>query len=126
ATARTKSCDARAKTERMTAIRGTRTLVLTAHALLLLLVFSWQVVTRRNAAGVVIGALFCIPLLLSTRGLWLAKRRTHAWATLCIIPYFVLGVTEAIANPQQRLWAAGCLALALTLFTALITSVNGK
>jgi uncharacterized membrane protein len=47
-------------------------------------------------------------------------RKTYAWATLCVIPYFILGVTEALANPETRLWSGLCLALALLLFATLI------
>jgi uncharacterized membrane protein len=47
-------------------------------------------------------------------------RRTYAWATLCVIPYFILGVTEALANPERRLWSGLCLAFALLLFSTLI------
>jgi len=54
------------------------------------------------------------------RGLIHRSRRTHAAMTLCVIPYFVLGVTEAVANPSARWWAALCLSLALLLFVALI------
>jgi uncharacterized membrane protein len=61
-----------------------------------------------------------VPLWLPLRGLLRRRRRTYAWATLCVIPYFVLGVTEAVANPMQRLWAGACLAIALALFVALI------
>lgn len=87
---------------------------------LIFLVVAWQLSTGIDAARIGLAVLLSVPLLLPMKGLVRGDRRTHAWATLCVIPYFILGVTEAIANPAQRAWAAACLTLALTLFVALI------
>jgi uncharacterized membrane protein len=37
-----------------------------------------------------------------------------------VIPYFIVGITESIANPARRNWAGVCLALSLCLFVSLI------
>jgi uncharacterized membrane protein len=47
-------------------------------------------------------------------------RRTHAWATLCVAPYFVYGVTETVANPAVRVAAAAILFASFAHFVALV------
>ncbi len=100
--------------------RTAHRIVVTSHLLLFAVVIAWRAVGQYTVPNVLWTLVLCIPLLLPVRGLWQGKRYTHAWATLCVIPYFVVGVTEAVADPAQRLWAGICLALSLTLFTALI------
>ena len=89
-------------------------------ATLIAVVIAWQLSKELSVARLAIAIVLSVPLLLPVAGLLRGNRRTHAWATLCVIPYFILGVTEAIANPSQRLWAAACLSLALALFVLLI------
>ncbi len=36
------------------------------------------------------------------------------------MPYLIIGVMEAIADPAHRGWASACVGLALAFFTALI------
>ncbi len=72
-----------------------------------------------TASAVVTAALF-VPWLMPIRGLLRGDRRTHAWATLCVAPYFVYGVTEVIANPAVRIAAALMLAASLAHFVALV------
>ena len=87
---------------------------------LLIVVVAWQLAAGLTSRSLVIAAVLATPLLLPLKGLWQGSRYTHAWATLCVIPYFIVGTVEAVANPAQRTWAAVCLALSLALFTALI------
>ncbi len=94
--------------------------VVVFQGLLAITVLVWRIGLHPAMSDVIWALLLCIPLALPTVGLWQGKRYTHAWATLCVIPYFIVGVTEAVADPAQRIWAAICLALALLLFTALI------
>jgi uncharacterized membrane protein len=61
-----------------------------------------------------------LPLLLPIPGLWRGKRRTCAWATLCIAPYFIYGVTEVVANPAVRTTAAAILFAGLAWFVSLV------
>jgi uncharacterized membrane protein len=89
-------------------------------AALIALVIAWQLSKQVSATRFALALLLSAPLWLPVRGLMRGDRRTYAWATLCVIPYFILGVTEAVANPLQRAWAAACLTAALALFVALI------
>ena len=61
-----------------------------------------------------------VPLLAPLRGILRGDRRTHAWATLCIVPGFIYGLTEAVANPGIRTVAALVLGSSLALFFALV------
>ena len=83
-------------------------------------VFGWRLSQEISNERIIWTALLTLPLWLPIRGVLRGHRKTYAWATLCVIPYFILGITEAIANPQHRPWAGLCLALALALFVTLI------
>src|SRR5262245_43340853 len=109
----------------MSALRSPTAATLRAYALMLTgaliaLVVVWQLSTRPSIERLLLSVLLTLPLLAPLRGLTRGDRRTYAWATLCVIPYFILGLTEAIANPVNRGWSATCLALALMLFVGLI------
>jgi uncharacterized membrane protein len=43
-----------------------------------------------------LAAALILPLLLPLNGLLQGDRRTYAWATLCIAPCFVYGISEVI------------------------------
>jgi uncharacterized membrane protein len=73
-----------------------------------------------SPARIAVAVLMLIPVLLPLRGIWRRERRTYAWGTLCLIPYIVVGITEAIANPAGRYWASGCLLLSFGAFIAFI------
>jgi uncharacterized membrane protein len=66
------------------------------------------------------GLCFALPLLLPLPGLIQARRAAHAWATMCVLPYFVVGITESVANALLRPWALCLLAASLLWFFALI------
>jgi uncharacterized membrane protein len=74
--------------------------------------------TWPQSAG--LAAVLLIPLLLPLRGLLRGDRRTHAWATLCVGPYIVYGITESVANPAVRGLAALVLLTSLAHFVALV------
>ncbi|MCE3285994.1 MAG: putative rane protein [Steroidobacteraceae bacterium] len=61
-----------------------------------------------------------VPLLLPLSGLVRRRRRTYAWATLCLTPHFVYALTELIASPALRLHAGAMLVLSLALMVALV------
>lgn len=61
-----------------------------------------------------------LPLLAPLPGLVRGTRRTYAWATLCVTPYFIYGVMEVIANPSVRGAAAAILFASLAWFIALV------
>ena len=87
---------------------------------LIAVIVAWQLKLGISPQRLLIAAVLTCPLWAPLRGLLRRSRRTYAWATLCVIPYFILGVTEAVANPQGRLWAGLCLSLAFALFISLI------
>jgi uncharacterized membrane protein len=61
-----------------------------------------------------------LPLALPVPGIARYRRRTYAWATLCVTPYFIYGTTEVVANPQVRVAAGGILLASLALFVGLV------
>jgi uncharacterized membrane protein len=97
-----------------------RTLILTLILALIAVVILWRLAGGVTAIRVAACVVLTCPLWAPVRGIVRGNRKTYAWATLCVIPYFILGVTEAVANPERRLWPALCLALALILFGTLI------
>jgi uncharacterized membrane protein len=96
------------------------TAVVALVCVLLAIVALWQLSTQLSSGRLLWVALLTLPLWLPLRSLMRGNRRTHAAMTLCVIPYFVLGTVEAMANPAARWWAAACLMGALLLFVALI------
>jgi uncharacterized membrane protein len=60
------------------------------------------------------------PLALPLPGILRRQRRTFAWATLCVTPYFIYGTTEVIANPRLRLASGAILIASLALFVSLV------
>jgi len=72
-------------------------------------------------ASLALAGALLIPLLLPLPGLLRSQRRTHAWATLCVAPYFIYGTTEVIANPAVRGMAGAILFASLALFVALVS-----
>jgi uncharacterized membrane protein len=61
-----------------------------------------------------------LPLAAPLPGLVRGVRRTYAWASLCVAPYFIYGVTEVIANPAVRGAAGAVLFASLGWFVALV------
>lgn len=94
--------------------------VLLTHGLLLIVAVSWQLTSRPDLEGLILALLTALPLLLPWPGLLRGKRYTHAWGTLCVLPYLIIGIVEAVANPAGRWWSGACLVLSLLFFTALV------
>jgi len=61
-----------------------------------------------------------LPVVAPLPGLIRGVRRTYAWATLCVAPYFIFGITEVIANPAVRGAAAAVLFASLAWFVTLV------
>jgi uncharacterized membrane protein len=97
-----------------------RVITLSLLFALLALVMAWQFSSAPSPQRLLLAVLLTLPLWAPLPGLLRRDRRTYAWATLCVIPYFVLALTEVIASPQSRIWSGTCLALALMLFVGLI------
>jgi uncharacterized membrane protein len=97
-----------------------------AIALVLLVALALDVllVLLRAATGAVSVALLAlflfVPLALPLPGLVRRRRRTYAWATLCLTPHFVYALTELIASPALRLHTGAMLVLSLALMVALV------
>jgi len=68
----------------------------------------------------ILAAALVAPLTLPLSGIVQHRRRTFAWATLCVTPYFVYGMTEVIANPRVRVLAGAILIASLALFVSLV------
>jgi uncharacterized membrane protein len=100
--------------------RRWRWLALASIAVLIALVVGWQLSPTASGTGAAKGLFLCIPLLLPLLGLWRGNRYTFRWATLCVLPYFIVGLTEVVANPTTRAWTATMLVFALTWFVGLV------
>jgi uncharacterized membrane protein len=98
-----------------------RAAVLLSWLALLLLVIGQQLIPSLSLHTCLRALLFTLPLLAPLRGLIRGDRYTHAWATLCVLPYFIVSVTEAVANPQAHVRAIAMLGAALLWFFALIS-----
>ena len=97
--------------------------VLAMLALLALLVATALLrVTSGAAAGVIM--ILLLPLALPVPGVWRGNPRTSAWATLCVTPYIVYGLTETIANPATRPMTASILFASLALFVLLVAQLR--
>ena len=97
-----------------------RRLTLLAAALLGACVIAATLPAFAWPASVTRLAILLVPLLLPLPGLLRGQRRTYAWATLCVTPYFVYGLTEVIANPAVRAPAGAILFASLAWFVTLV------
>jgi uncharacterized membrane protein len=71
-------------------------------------------------ASVAWAALLLLPVLLPLPGIVRGRPRSFAWATLCVAPYFLYGLTEVIANPAVRATAGAILFASLAWFASLV------
>jgi len=62
--------------------------------------------------------LACVPLLLTLPGVVRGQHRGYIWGGLMLLIYFMVGVTEAWANPPQRIPALLQVLLTLTYLLA--------
>lgn len=74
--------------------------------------------------NLILAAALVAPLALPLSGIVRHRRRTYAWATLCVTPYFVYGMTEVIANPRVRVLAGAILVASLALFVSLVACLR--
>ena len=99
-------------------------LVLVAWLILLVLIVTHQLIHSVSLDSAALALTYCIPLLLPLPGLLRRHRYTYKWATLCVLPYFIVGVTEAVANPAIHAWAVSLLGASLLWFFAMIGSLR--
>jgi uncharacterized membrane protein len=71
-------------------------------------------------AWILLAAAALVPILLPLRGLLRGSRRAHAAASLCVLPYFVAGLTETIANPARKLVGPWLLLASVAWFVTLV------
>jgi uncharacterized membrane protein len=114
-----------AATDKVSAVRATtvkraRRGVLAAMSVLGLLVVVATLRSSSWPANLFLVIAWLVPVLLPLRGLLAGSRRAHAWATLCVAPYLIAGVTEMIANPALRTFASFITFASLAWFAALI------
>jgi uncharacterized membrane protein len=101
-------------------IARARLAVVSAIAILIAALIVWRVRTGFSVGDAVLIAVLTLPLLIALPRLLAGHRRTYAWMTLAVTPFLVVAITEAVANPAGRAWAALCLGVAFLLFVLLI------
>jgi len=74
--------------------------------------------------GTVLTLALALPLLLPLPGLLKARRRTYAWAALCLLPGLLYALTELVANPGVRPQASVALLATLWVFVALVAHLR--
>jgi uncharacterized membrane protein len=84
------------------------------------LVCSRQLQKGFSVAAIGWSVVFSIPLLMCLPGLLRGNRYTYKWATLCVLPYFIIGITEGVANVSLRQWALLLLGASLVWFFAIL------
>lgn len=103
----------------MNVIRALRLGACTVTSFLFALIVYWAILapaTPRLAAGAILG----LPLSLGVLFLYSGHRRSYAWMTLALAPPLVLGLTEAVANPAMRGWAALVVIAVFAAFALLV------
>ena len=75
-----------------------------AYLLLIALQPAWHALlpAPHGARSWLLAVVATVPLLLPLRGLLAGSLRSMTWAGYLVMLYFVIGVTEAWANPPQR------------------------
>lgn len=101
-------------------IARARLAVVSTIAVLIAALIAWRIRTGFSIADAVLIAVLTLPLLIALPRLLAGHRRTYAWMTLAVTPFLVVAITEAVANPAARAWAAFCLVVAFLLFVLLI------
>ncbi len=97
---------------------------LAATALVAACVAAAALLSASWPASALRAVLLLLPVLLPLRGIALGRRRAYAWATLCVTPYFLYGLTEVIANPALRATAGAILFASLAWFVTLVIGLR--
>jgi uncharacterized membrane protein len=108
-----------AATQESSAVRRLRLAACASTVLLLAPVVHWTLIAP-TIARVVAGAVLTLPLVVGLPFLYSRRRRSYAWMTLALAPSLVLGLTEVVANPAMRSWAALLLFGVLVVFALLV------
>jgi uncharacterized membrane protein len=97
-----------------------RALALFAMSAQIAVVIGWLLWPTPTLRSAVVALVLCVPLVAPFYGIARGNRYTYKWATLCVAPYFIVGLTEAVASPATRSWAGALLAGALLWFASLL------
>ena len=103
-----------------------RYLVVSNIALLILGLVGWRARDGLSAWEMVLVAALTLPLFIALPKLLAGDRRTYAWMTLAVTPFIVIGITEAVASPESRVWAGLCLMMGFLLFVLLIAYLRAS
>ena len=90
-----------------------------ATLLLFVLVLLWTTLAP-SPLRILAGAVLALPLAVGVPFLYAGKRRSYAWMTLGLTPSLVLALTEVVANPAMRSWAAFVLFDVIVAFVLLV------
>jgi uncharacterized membrane protein len=101
-------------------IARARIAVVSTIGILIAALITWRVRTGFSVGDAVLITVLTLPLLIALPRLLAGHRRTYAWMTLAVTPFLIVAITEAVANPGGRVWAALCLVVAFVLFVLLI------
>lgn len=101
-------------------IARARLAVVSTIGILIAALIVWRIRTGFSVGDAVLIVVLTLPLLIALPRLLAGHRRTYAWMTLAVTPFLVVAITEAVANPAGRAWAALCLVVAFLLFVLLI------
>ena len=96
-----------------------RLAVCAAAVLLIALIVFWTM-TAPSPPRIAAGAVLALPVAVGTPFLYAGRRRSYAWMTLALAPSLVLALTEVVANPVMRNWAALVLLDVIATFALLI------
>jgi uncharacterized membrane protein len=97
-----------------------RYLVVSKISILIVALVAWRAWDGLSAWEMILIAALTLPLVVAIPRILAGDRRTYAWMTLAVTPFIVVGITEAVANPQSRVWAGLCLMMGLLLFVSLV------
>jgi uncharacterized membrane protein len=97
-----------------------RYIVVSNLAVLIVGLVGWRAQDGLSPWDMVLIAALTLPLFIAVPKLLAGDRRTYAWMTLAITPFIVVGITEAVANPESRVWAGLCLMIGFLVFALLI------
>ena len=107
-------------TEVPAAARHARVLVVVLVAALGAVLVAWHTSRFTPPTAALVLSVALLPWLWPLRGLLAGDRRTYAATTLLTLPYLAYGLTEVLANPGARRYAAATVFLAFGLFVALV------
>ena len=99
---------------------GVRNAAVALIAALIAVLLAWSLAPGISPLRVGLAIAVTLPLIAFLPALVRDRRRGYAALTLCLVVYLVGALTELVANPAARIWAAITLLLAFALFVMAI------